>query len=58
VSLSAFHILSFSAASVGGSATWEKQGPISWGVQAGRQALRQRHIGGTEVRKKRPRGFK
>jgi hypothetical protein len=28
------------------------------GVQAGRKALRIRHINGMEVRKKRPRGFK
>ena len=33
-------------------------GPLSQGVQARRKALRIRHINGTEVRKKRPRGFK
>ena len=33
-------------------------GPLSQGVQAGRKALRIRHINGMEVRKKRPRGFK
>jgi hypothetical protein len=33
-------------------------GPLSQGVQAGRKALRKRHINGMEVRKKRPRGFK
>jgi hypothetical protein len=37
-------------------------GPLSQGVQAGRKALRLRHIDGMEVRKKvrkkRPRGFK
>jgi hypothetical protein len=33
-------------------------GPLSRGVQAGRKALRIRHINGMEVRKKRPRGFK
>jgi hypothetical protein len=33
-------------------------GPLSQGVQAGRKALRKRHINGIEVRKKRPRGFK
>ena len=33
-------------------------GPLSQGVQAGRTALRIRHIHGVEVRKKRPRGFK
>jgi hypothetical protein len=33
-------------------------GPLSQGVQAGRQALRIRYINGMEVRKKRPRGFK
>ena len=33
-------------------------GPLSWGVQARRQALRIRHINGMEVRKKRPKGFK
>ena len=31
-------------------------GPLSQGVQAGRQALRMRHIHGVEVRRKRPRG--
>jgi hypothetical protein len=33
-------------------------GPLSQGVQAGRKALRIRHINGMEVRKKGPRGFK
>ena len=37
-------------------------GPLSQGVQAGKKALRIRHINGMEVRKKvrkkRPRGFK
>ena len=33
-------------------------GPLSQGVQAGRKALRTRHINGMEVRKKRPTGFK
>jgi hypothetical protein len=33
-------------------------GPLSQGVQAGRKALRIRHINGMEVRKKRPRVFK
>jgi hypothetical protein len=33
-------------------------GPLSQGVQAGRKALRIRHLNGVEVRKKRPRGFK
>ena len=33
-------------------------GPLSQGVQAGRKALRIRHINRMEVRKKRPRGFK
>ena len=33
-------------------------GPLSQGVQAGRKALRIRHINSMEVRKKRPRGFK
>jgi hypothetical protein len=33
-------------------------GPLSQGVQVGRNALRIRHINGMEVRKKRPRGFK
>jgi hypothetical protein len=33
-------------------------GPLSQGVQVGRKAFRIRHINGTEVRKKRPRGFK
>ena len=33
-------------------------GPLSQGVQARRKALRIRHINGTEVRKKRPTGFK
>jgi hypothetical protein len=33
-------------------------GPLSQGVQAGRKALRIRHINGMEVRKKMPRGFK
>ena len=33
-------------------------GPLSQGVQAGRKALRIRHIDCMEVRKKRPRGFK
>jgi hypothetical protein len=32
-------------------------GPLSQGGQAGRKALSIRHINGTEVRKKRPRGF-
>jgi hypothetical protein len=32
--------------------------PLSQGVQAGREALRIRHINGTELRKKRRRGFK
>ena len=32
--------------------------PLSQGVQTRRKALRLRHINGTEVRKKRPRGFK
>ena len=32
--------------------------PLSQGVQAGRKALRIRHINGMEVRKKGPRGFK
>jgi hypothetical protein len=36
----------------------KEQGPLSQGVQAGRQARRIRHIHGVEVRKKRPRGFK
>ena len=31
-------------------------GPLSQGVQAGRKALRTRHINGVKVRKKRPRG--
>jgi hypothetical protein len=31
-------------------------GPLSQGLQAGRKALRTRHINGMEVRKKRPRG--
>jgi hypothetical protein len=39
--------------------TWEKQVlSASQGVQAGKKALRIRHIIGMEVRKKRPRGFK
>jgi hypothetical protein len=33
-------------------------GPLSQGVQAGRKALRIRHVNGMKVRKKRPRGFK
>jgi hypothetical protein len=33
-------------------------GLLSQGVQAGRKALRTRHISGVEVRKKRPGGFK
>jgi hypothetical protein len=33
-------------------------GPLSQGVQAGRNALRIRYINGMEVHKKRPRGFK
>ena len=33
-------------------------GPLSQGVQEGRQALKIRHIDGMEVRRKRPRGFK
>ena len=33
-------------------------GPLSQGVQAGRKALRIRHTNGTDVREKRPRGFK
>jgi hypothetical protein len=32
--------------------------PLSQGAQAGREALRTRHVNGTEVRKKRPKGFK
>jgi hypothetical protein len=35
-----------------------KTGPLSQGVQAGRKALRIRHINGLKVRKKRPRGVK
>jgi hypothetical protein len=35
-----------------------KTGPLSQGVQAGRKALRIRHINGMEVRKKRPGEFK
>ena len=48
----------------GGIVTWEKQVQLSArGVQAGRKALRIRHMNGMEVRKKvrnkkRPRGFK
>jgi hypothetical protein len=41
-----------------GDADLGETGPFSQGVQAGRQALRIRHINGMEVRKKRPRGFK
>jgi hypothetical protein len=37
---------------------WEKQVLSARGVQAGRNAIRIRHIHGMEVRKKRPRGFK
>jgi hypothetical protein len=37
---------------------WGETGPLSQGAQARRQALRTRHINGTGVRKKRPRGFK
>jgi hypothetical protein len=33
-------------------------GPLSQRVQAGRKALRIRHINGMDVRKKTPRGFK
>jgi hypothetical protein len=33
-------------------------GPLSQGVQAGRKALRIRHMNGMEVRKKRPKGVK
>jgi hypothetical protein len=36
----------------------EKQVLSARGVQAGRKALRIRHMNGMEVRKKRPRGFK
>jgi hypothetical protein len=32
--------------------------PLSQGVQAGRKAIRIRHINGMKVRKKRARGFK
>ena len=41
------------------AATWEKEiGPLSQGVQEGRQALRMLHVRGVEVRRKRPRGFR
>jgi hypothetical protein len=33
-------------------------GPLSQGVQAGRKALRIRHMNGMDLRKKRPRRFK
>ena len=41
-----------------GSADLGEAGPLSRGVQAGRKALRIRHVNGMEVRKKRPRAFK
>jgi hypothetical protein len=41
-----------------GCARLGKTGPLSQGVQAGRKALRIRHIHGMEVRKKRPGEFK
>jgi hypothetical protein len=37
---------------------WGETGPLSQGVQAGRKALRTRHINGMEVRKRRPGGVK
>ena len=46
------------AAAVLAAADLGETGPLSQGVQAGRKALRIRHINGMEVRKKRPRGFK
>jgi hypothetical protein len=36
----------------------EEAGPLSQGAQARREALRIRHINGTKVRKKNPKGFK
>jgi hypothetical protein len=38
--------------------TWEKQIPLSHGVQARRKALRTHHTNGMAVCKKRPGGFK
>ena len=50
-------LLGGSNAAAEGVHTWEKQAFSVRGVQTGRNALRNRHINGMEVRKKRPRGF-